>query len=270
MPSDQSLHASLAAHGLAHLHARIATTGVPCVNFDAGEAEEVPVGASKLGGLPDLAPNTSWPRRGQRPLMFLAQINLSDLPDVQGLTGVPPSGLLSLWYDTADEPWGDGREAEGFRVLHTASPADQLLRTELPEFEPDGVKFPNWPWQPFTECPLRITGSDCYDFESVVAGVERQEGPEVARQLEDAISEHLRDSPQHRLLGRPDAIQNDMAEELEDDTGRDGWTLLFQLDTDEDGPGWMWGDAGRLYYWIRKQDLARADFSQVRGRLQCS
>jgi uncharacterized protein YwqG len=32
----------------------------------------------------------------------------------------------------------------------------------------------------------------------------------------------------------------------------------------------MWGDLGRLYYWIRLQDLARADFSGVWMVLQCS
>ena len=202
--------------------------------------------------------------------MFLAQFNLSDLPSVPGLPVLPSSGLLSLWYDTADEPWGDGREVDGFRVLHTTVPNEQLMRTELPEFVHDGVKYPHWTWKPFTECTLRIVSTECYDIESVVATAEHKESLEVARQLEAAISGYHRDIPQHRLLGRPDTIQNDMAEELEENTGRAGWTMLFQLDTDENGPGWMWGDCGRLYFWIRTQDLARRDFSQARGILQCS
>ena len=32
----------------------------------------------------------------------------------------------------------------------------------------------------------------------------------------------------------------------------------------------MWGDVGKLYFWIRKQDLARRDFSNVWMIMQCS
>jgi uncharacterized protein YwqG len=31
----------------------------------------------------------------------------------------------------------------------------------------------------------------------------------------------------------------------------------------------MWGDAGRLYFWIRKQDLAEQSFDAVWAILQC-
>jgi uncharacterized protein YwqG len=80
----------------------------------------------------------------------------------------------------------------------------------------------------------------------------------------------------HRLLGNPQAINAGMelecqlvshginlgsgsghetprAKELE--AGARDWRLLLQIDTDEDNPGWMWGDGGRIYYWIREQEL---------------
>jgi uncharacterized protein YwqG len=53
------------------------------------------------------------------------------------------------------------------------------------------------------------------------------------------------------------------------ENGRSDWLLLFQLDSD-DAAKMMWGDAGRLYFWITKQDLARRDFSNVWMILQCS
>jgi uncharacterized protein YwqG len=31
----------------------------------------------------------------------------------------------------------------------------------------------------------------------------------------------------------------------------------------------MWGDAGMLYYWIRKQDLAEDRFDRIWMALQC-
>src|SRR5204863_9110088 len=47
------------------------------------------------------------------------------------------------------------------------------------------------------------------------------------------------------------------------------WKLLLQLDTDDDA-GMMWGDVGRLYFWIRKDDLQKWAFDKVWMILQCS
>ncbi len=54
--------------------------------------------------------------------------------------------------------------------------------------------------------------------------------------------------------------------ELEE--GTPDWILLLQIDSDP-APGMMWGDEGRIYYWIRKQDLAGKDFGTVWFALQC-
>jgi uncharacterized protein YwqG len=98
------------------------------------------------------------------------------------------------------------------------------------------------------------------------------------------------DGQRHMMGGYPDVIQNpDMDEECElasngiylgDGKGYQSaeaqalrqrpndWMLLLQLDSDEDA-GMMWGDGGRLYFWIRKADLAKKDFSRVWMILQC-
>jgi uncharacterized protein YwqG len=52
------------------------------------------------------------------------------------------------------------------------------------------------------------------------------------------------------------------------ENGKADWLLLLQLDSDDDAD-MMWGDAGRLYFWINKNDLARRDFSKVWMILQC-
>lgn len=94
----------------------------------------------------------------------------------------------------------------------------------------------------------------------------------------------------HQLLGLPHAIQGD-AMELECQLASNGlycgsetgyedprahvlrssavdWRLLMQFDSD-DSVGTMWGDAGRLYFWVRNQDLAVRDFSKTWCILQC-
>ena len=98
-----------------------------------------------------------------------------------------------------------------------------------------------------------------------------------------------RNEPIHRLLGYPEPIQGDMQAECQSvangvfvGDGTDvsnargealekrimAWQLLLQLDSDE-SMGTMWGDAGRIYFWIREQDLKNRDFAKVLLVLQC-
>lgn len=93
----------------------------------------------------------------------------------------------------------------------------------------------------------------------------------------------------HHLLGHSDNVQGDMQLEAQlvtnglycgNSTGykdprrktleatADDWTLLLQLDSDDKGE-FMWGDAGMLYFWIRKQDLAENRFDRIWMTLQC-
>jgi len=93
----------------------------------------------------------------------------------------------------------------------------------------------------------------------------------------------------HRVLGWPDQIQADMQLECQlvthglyvgDETGFDDprarelargaedWRLLLQLDSDET-IGMMWGDVGRLYWWIREADLRTRRFDASWLILQC-
>ncbi len=46
------------------------------------------------------------------------------------------------------------------------------------------------------------------------------------------------------------------------------WKLLLQLDSDDDAR-MMWGDGGRLYFWICIDDLQKRAFDKVWMILQC-
>lgn len=95
----------------------------------------------------------------------------------------------------------------------------------------------------------------------------------------------------HHLLGHPQLIQNDMRGQCELAThgiylgdpnlpetvkekrllegAAEKWELLLQLDSDWDIPEWMWGGLGRLYFWIRRDDLDAGNFDRTWLILQC-
>jgi uncharacterized protein YwqG len=41
------------------------------------------------------------------------------------------------------------------------------------------------------------------------------------------------------------------------------------VDLAEEAAGMMWGDAGRIYFWIRREDLLARDFDRSWLILQC-
>ena len=50
--------------------------------------------------------------------------------------------------------------------------------------------------------------------------------------------------------------------------GRGDWRLLLQLDSDATA-NMMWGDSGRLYLWIRHEDLEVRRFDRCWVLVQC-
>jgi uncharacterized protein YwqG len=68
--------------------------------------------------------------------------------------------------------------------------------------------------------------------------------------------------------GNPSSYQNEQIKNLE--AGAKDWRLLLQIDTDDEGPGWMWGDVGRVYFWVKQHDLESLRFDDAWLILQCS
>jgi hypothetical protein len=106
---------------------------------------------------------------------------------------------------------------------------------------------------------------------------------EEARALRD-LEDDAGDSPDHRLLGHERPVQHGhiqarlcqlaangiepygTASDSDEIRGLEAaavdWVLLAQFDSD-DAAGMQWGDVGRLYYWIRRGDLAARRFDDV-------
>ncbi|MEM9379495.1 MAG: YwqG family protein [Planctomycetota bacterium] len=236
----------------------------------AAEGEELPLGASRLGGLPDLPRSIQWPTQRftervglfkkrdvvrEGPLDFLAQIRCEDVPKGSVPGAFPDHGVLYAFYDAVHVPWDvpacDGREA---LLLHCVD-VDDLVRREPPD--PGRPTFPacvvevtpGWTL-PDEDLPLPAADEDACEayFEELLPRVQGRE-----------------EEPSHRLFGEAQWIQSNALE------SHPGERLLLQIDSDsgKDGPGWMWGDAGTLYFLIHDADLGAGRFSLARLVLQC-
>ncbi len=241
------------------------------------------LGFSRFGGRPDLPADVAWPRwrRTGRALSLVAQLRLSDVVAL-GVEGLPEDGWLLFFYEANEQPWGYLQvHAGGARVLFVEGDR-AVVRREVPEdarrFRPARLELePVWdvplPSLPQLTDPWRI------------AEAERSRRRAVSSDHRELVERVWGATPWHHLLGHPQPIQSDMAtqcellrrgldtgsgwpEELPPEAATAEWRLLLQLDSDR-SPGWMWGDSGRLYFWIREEDLARRAFDRARAILQC-
>jgi uncharacterized protein YwqG len=236
---------------------------------------------SRIGGLPLLPDGVPWPEWKNKPLSFLCQIDLNEIPDACERHGLPDSGMLFFFYSQEQDTWGfDPKDEGSWRVVYATSPGS------TPRAAPDGLD------QAFVYMEKAVA------FNHLETYPDGQDDRVGALNLSDRQSDQyvelcsgvFEDGPRHHLFGYPSPVQgNDMelecqlvshglycgdpsgyrhqrAKELE--AGRCDWVLLLQLDTDDDA-GMMWGDCGMLYFWIRKDDLARGHFDKCWMILQC-
>src|SRR4051812_7438146 len=61
--------------------------------------DEIPIGASKLGGAPDLPAGYDWPLVDQSPLDFVAQINFAETAPYDLDYLLPTSGWFHVFFD---------------------------------------------------------------------------------------------------------------------------------------------------------------------------
>jgi uncharacterized protein YwqG len=228
------------------------------------------------------------------PLAFVAQVNLAEIAPFELPLRLPASGWLSFFFDSTHgfgevEEYLSGTE---WKVIFSSCPAEELQRAQYPGALAQQSRFTarrvrpvpevTLPYHlPFEPEQLQALGlppeltDDEYDEYLL------QAHPRLMRLEED---ERL---PIHRICGHPQPIQGDDMNldcQLEshgihswdDDprkealgSGASDWRLLLRIDSEPGDDGFSWGDWGRLYYWIREQDLQERNFDQAWMVLQC-
>jgi uncharacterized protein YwqG len=259
---------------------------------------KIDIGKSKIGGKPDLPLNQKWftetnieiikekklfflnkksEKEITRSLSFLAQINLSEIKNYDTENLLPKSGILYFFYSSEQSSWGfDFADRNKFKVFFYDDDLNNLRRNEFPEnLEEDG-KFKSCELNFESEVSLPSCDNEIY-------------GKLKEEEMDLIFEEILNEETINKLLGHSDIIQNEMELECElvtngiycgDPSGFNNpkakeleknakdWQLLFQIDTNEEAE-MMWGDCGRIYFWIKKEDLKNKNFENCWMILQC-
>ena len=220
-------------------------------------------------------------------MSFIAQLDLSEVARYTQALPLPTSGALVFFYDCEQRAWGFDAEDKGCSLVsYVPGPATTLVRTSPPNRIPDtGI---------FSPCALTFQPDEnlpdpwAPHFVPGLSEDERSLLVDFTEEHDEVYGEAQAD-PRHRLGGHADCVQNSMELECQlvthglycgNSTGYENpaakelqpgaldWRLLLQIDTD-DAADMMWGDVGRIYYWIHNDDLAKRRFERSWLIFQC-
>lgn len=301
------LRQEIGRFGLNALEANIVALARPAVQMIRTRVDEdmLPLGASKLGGHPDLPAGFEWPRWGDKPLTFIGQFKLSEIanaPDVdfepdptvpQQLSlwdmdtipstprhysemMLPDQGMLYFFYDIDELP----AESGGWRVFFIDDERDPLVRILHPTHQglfgmiealpPHRLVFERGLLPP----PFAYFFDDFYELIS-------EESDDLISKAYWDLLEAAYSEPHHHFYGYPWAIYNIVEEDIVRASHRlrsDGlrlsleaevtkWQFLFQINSDE-SLAVRWGDSGTLFVAIPKTSLTTLQFEDCWTLLQ--
>lgn len=226
---------------------------------------------SYLGGQPRAGTPFTWPRKNGRALSFIAQLDLVELNSHATVDWLPTHGRLLIFYDLADMVWGfDPQDRGSWAVLYDDGHHPPVNVTPPKDLD-DDLCMPTQVHlapHPIRSCPSSQRLDSADDAQDALYG----------------------DAPRHQIGGYPSPVQGDDME-LECQLASHGvycgspegyrsaaarqlqaqphdWRLLVQFDSD-DTVGIMWGDCGRLYFWIEAAAARDHRFDSAWLVLQC-
>jgi len=272
------------------------------INYE--NIEKCAIGCSKIGGNPDLPQDFKWyyfdaKRFGSendlRPLTFLAQINCEEAHPFDTDKLLPPVGFLYFFYEFDTMTWGDSADDKGSaRVFYFPGSASELASFPFPDDLPEDNQLPEF----------KITFKSNPELPSFDELLERKD--ELSYKYRDEYERLLDESGVTvdyekiemdgltKLLGYANVIQHSMlmccefCTNCEPDESVNNlyslpepkrseikkeaikWQLLFQLDSSRHKDlDMMWGDNGRIYFYIKEDDLRNLNFDNCWLTLEC-
>lgn len=266
------------------------------IRLTIGGAAGEKIGATRFGGKPDVPAGFEWAyfegedfndERKRRPLSFLAQFDLEEIAQFDTENLLPKTGVLSFFYEMNTQKWGYDPDDKGCARVFWFEDKTKLRPAEFPEDLEVIFRLP----------ALKIAAKSEKSYQSGVDFMLQRQNEMTERWDEfDEIMEKLggeEDGVISKMLGWANPIQGNMTMECElisrgyylgdgwdDVTPLDrqeaeqwslkDWLLLFQLDIVDDGDfELMFGDGGRIYFYIRRDDLQAQNFDDIWLILQC-
>ena len=235
---------------------------------------QIPLGASKFGGAPDVPSDFVWPMWNEKPLGFLAQINLEEVAAFDIENYLPKNGWLSFFFFPYD--FGYAENDASMRGSWSVFHFPQVQQRSILPLELNGPQA-----EKLHSCAVQLeaewTTTAGEELGSKSEKIEFEQQMEEIEQLHDVFfAAFNRAQPRHRLLGWLDPVQGEVEEQCAQYAGQldggneteslsiiRGWRLLLQVDADHEGIGPEWGDGGTNFYMIRQQDLASKNFQDV-------
>lgn len=270
------------------------------INYsDKENKEKLPKGTSKIGGKPDLPKDFQWfYYKGEdykkivenRPLSFLMQINCEEVHKYDKENLLPEKGMLYFFYELFTMTWGFSPQDRGSaKVFYYDGEIEDLVPADFPEAMDKDCIIPESKidFESMNDYPIDFL--DYYDPDDSDEEMERKE-----KEFEKDLEELGYKADTTKLLGHPELIQGEYWEECEGvarkniyygsapikygsnevkksikENAKD-WILLMQVSELEIGDyGLYFGDSGKIYFNIRKEDLKNKNFDNVWLILQC-
>ncbi|MDI9865670.1 YwqG family protein [Flectobacillus sp. DC10W] len=260
--------------------------------------DSIPIGQSKIGGKPDLPASFSWftetntkttkklwifgketEQTITKSLSFIAQINLSQISQFDSENLLPKNGILYFFYADEQDAWGfDIKDQNKFKIIYFDGDLTTLKRFEFPEdlensrFRPclieakQEISLPSYGYgldeeMKFTDDEADIYYDKIYEDGNINKLLGYSDNIQGEMELEcELVTNGL-------YCGDPSGYNDPSAKELEPNAKN--WRLLLQIDSNDEND-MMWGDCGRLYFWIKKEDLVNKQFDKSWFSLQCS
>lgn len=241
------------------------------------EIAQQQVGASRIGGIPDLPDHMEWPYFEGQPHAFVAQINLGEIPDFPGRKLLPETGLLYFFFEpTHDFGLLLPPESQQFAVYFLDIPEANLAPRKPPDtlaarwhFRSSEINFVIK--ETFPTLGLDPLSGSFYDDVAPL---------DVRWQISELVSEFMPRS--HRMFGHSRSFEGTLESICEYDRlriaypelekkeiaelypqGVKNWELLLCVPSDGRlGIEWL-GDLPTIYFMIHHQDLQMRDFSQT-------
>jgi len=300
------LEERLAEAGLGRVADRLAPLARESLRLTAVEYDEKPT--CRLGGRPNLSPQLSWPDWDDTPLAFIAQLDLTALPEIAGVD-LPRSGGLYFFYQVLERA-SSIKNRGIFSVLYTSEALATLPLHDFPEeleeeFRYRGVRLEvegralsvPFPMDPVLTS-FRLTPDEEKQYQ-VFCRTVMGSRPKPLKTLRGQATNHI---GEHEVGGYPIYIQNDprlraelvttglypriKGRGLNPRTGKpvtskidepllskaeaamQDWLQLFLIDSEQSAEI-LWGDVGKLHYMIRKDDLQKRAFESVWMEFDC-